>query len=1125
MNQTVSVTIERGLYKVSGIHGCGVKWVQPTKGRCTKSGALAAARWAVKNARKGNPLTRSEVAREAAEAPPHFYPGVKRDAWGRTSNPGRALPKAVAEAWRDLIYASQNGEGDDDLAQREYELGLSLEATRTPLRLAFGGPRSGKGNYARYRLVPTRTPGRANNPRSRNSGEIRPSWAAPWLAVGVPDPDYGLGAATKNFVYHGETREAATRAAWDRTSVPDDYWGKVNGAYYWFLYRMLPDGSYEDAIPGQRARFKSNPRPSTTRSKSDRDVIEAFLRRQPAHGRKLTSTGARLDGNWMGGRGIAEWQGEAVVFNDLGSRAAQSVQRAVKKLRYQDPRFKNPRVKKFGLVTLLSHPYSTVESWHRQGIVSDDDWESYVQVWRKSAPKYSGLASQVDSVAPTARQAAHIYRGRAKFEDRLKKLQGDMYIPPTDWSPRSRNPGRVTGSYKGVSYSIGPRTPFPGIGWVIPKWIDGRKTESGGAFYDDVPEHPEGAYAWAERAVKKFIDQGGRRANPLDLMTGVVGMGVGYALGAGMVPGIPRLPGQRRRNSGISAGDKVVLMGRGSTGTALTHPFKDKDLNMAGPWHEVFPKTLRDAVAIRFARDFEEKARAGEFTYPEQAKASAALKGGRKGNPGLVDAGHGICAACKKPRYRTKSPSGPICATCRDRAIRAGGMSRTNPRRAVKHITGDFAGSAFCGERMIATGEPSWWKLTAAQRKKVWARTTCDNCKRAWWRVDGNEGRDDRQDNPRLENPNAFLKGPPTVDRMLHALSHELTEYDRRENVKYPNIYRLGHLLGASNKVSDDVRGLGSRSDREALNKLRVSLAHHFTLPFPPVNKVLRYMDKMDPMEPRQANPNVCAHGKKDDCSACGYDPRRQFACKLCRKIFVRTGTSASRWTKKDGLCHNCEMRSVVAKSLGKTQPGVRGGEDIGDVWTSGPGPYDPRLANPSGCRRCNGAGQVKLGPRMVRCPTCCRKKNPLTRTEALRELGQARGMERTARGQSSAGNHGFAILSYGEAMGRAGVVAQRAETERLRDLGENTHDRAHFAGRAEIGKVRKCNPLTAATALAVVGAGAVGAVGGYVVGHDAGVEEEGSRRSALARKKNPLLSHNAATCRCFYHKKLRGGV
>lgn len=69
--------------------------------------------------------------------------------------------------------------------------------------------------------------------------------------------------------------------------------------------------------------------------KKDRAVIKAFIAGREAEGLKLRTDGERLDGIWMGGNGIAEWtkgpRVGSIVFNDLGSRAAQQVQRALKK--------------------------------------------------------------------------------------------------------------------------------------------------------------------------------------------------------------------------------------------------------------------------------------------------------------------------------------------------------------------------------------------------------------------------------------------------------------------------------------------------------------------------------------------------------------------------------------------------------------------------------------------------------------------------------------------------------------------------------------------------------------------------------------------------------------------------
>lgn len=64
---------------------------------------------------------------------------------------------------------------------------------------------------------------------------------------------------------------------------------------------------------------------------SDREVVKAFLDHQPMDGNKLSTNGERLDGNWMGGTGIAEWSDDKVIFKDLGSKAAQIVQNAIRK--------------------------------------------------------------------------------------------------------------------------------------------------------------------------------------------------------------------------------------------------------------------------------------------------------------------------------------------------------------------------------------------------------------------------------------------------------------------------------------------------------------------------------------------------------------------------------------------------------------------------------------------------------------------------------------------------------------------------------------------------------------------------------------------------------------------------
>jgi len=73
-----------------------------------------------------------------------------------------------------------------------------------------------------------------------------------------------------------------------------------------------------------------------TLGQKDKLVILAFIDHRALAGLKLSTDGKRLDGHWMGGSRIAErvaepGHGGYIQVNDLGSRAAQTVQRAVRK--------------------------------------------------------------------------------------------------------------------------------------------------------------------------------------------------------------------------------------------------------------------------------------------------------------------------------------------------------------------------------------------------------------------------------------------------------------------------------------------------------------------------------------------------------------------------------------------------------------------------------------------------------------------------------------------------------------------------------------------------------------------------------------------------------------------------
>lgn len=66
-------------------------------------------------------------------------------------------------------------------------------------------------------------------------------------------------------------------------------------------------------------------------SDKDHEVIKAFMNKKPHSSKKLSTDGKKLDGNWMGGSGIAHHSEHGLHLNELGSKSAQQVHRAIKK--------------------------------------------------------------------------------------------------------------------------------------------------------------------------------------------------------------------------------------------------------------------------------------------------------------------------------------------------------------------------------------------------------------------------------------------------------------------------------------------------------------------------------------------------------------------------------------------------------------------------------------------------------------------------------------------------------------------------------------------------------------------------------------------------------------------------
>lgn len=86
-----------------------------------------------------------------------------------------------------------------------------------------------------------------------------------------------------------------------------------------------------------RGGLKPNPAIGHGRglTKKDKAVVAAFLAGESAESKKLITDGERLHGQWMGGNDLAYWSEGQVVLPDVGTRSAQTVQRAVVRMGQQ----------------------------------------------------------------------------------------------------------------------------------------------------------------------------------------------------------------------------------------------------------------------------------------------------------------------------------------------------------------------------------------------------------------------------------------------------------------------------------------------------------------------------------------------------------------------------------------------------------------------------------------------------------------------------------------------------------------------------------------------------------------------------------------------------------------------
>lgn len=87
-----------------------------------------------------------------------------------------------------------------------------------------------------------------------------------------------------------------------------------------------------------------------------------------------------------------------------------------------------------------------------------------------------------------------------------------------------------------------------------------------------------------------------------------------------------------------------------------------------------------------------------------------------------------------------------------------------------------------------------------------------------------------------------------TVAKYLDVLSHELVRYDVQTSAREAkrgtpvNMYRLGHLMGALQRVRETVGSRTSDSDADKAG-FRMAMYAHFERDFSPVKKVVRQLE------------------------------------------------------------------------------------------------------------------------------------------------------------------------------------------------------------------------------------------------------------------------------------------
>lgn len=147
-------------------------------------------------------------------------------------------------------------------------------------------------------------------------GKGKDSWAG----------GYSLG---KGALFRGEIVGSAKHGGREEADMVEEAKREaLSSADYWMQKDEEAREEDERAMQEESDIYDRDPSRKGRRM-TDGAVINAFLDHRSAASKKLSTDGQRLHGNWMGGSTIAEWKNSKIVLHDLGSKAAQRVQKAL----------------------------------------------------------------------------------------------------------------------------------------------------------------------------------------------------------------------------------------------------------------------------------------------------------------------------------------------------------------------------------------------------------------------------------------------------------------------------------------------------------------------------------------------------------------------------------------------------------------------------------------------------------------------------------------------------------------------------------------------------------------------------------------------------------------------------